>query len=250
MKRSYLITVLILAILLLDQALKVWVKLSFSLGDEVHLFGWPQLRLHFVENPGMAFGWTLLGGSSGKLTLSLFRLLAIAFLIWYIRQLLRARVPSFYLLGFGLILAGAMGNMIDCSVYGLLFSESAVGGPPAQLVNPRQGYAPFLMGKVVDMFFMPVTSGIYPAWLPGIGGRPYLFFRPVFNLADIAISAGVLTLLWVYLRSWGVLPQTADEKPSTERTGAVRQVDLTTTTTAAPRLPESAGKDRNAADSE
>jgi signal peptidase II len=249
MKRSYLITALILAILLLDQVLKVWVKLTFSLGDEIHLFGWPQLRLHFVENPGMAFGWTLLGGSSGKLTLSLFRLLAIAFLIWYIRQLLRARVPTPYLLGFGLILAGAIGNMIDCSVYGLFFSESTAAGPPAQLVSPGQGYAPPLMGKVVDMFFLPVSSGIYPDWLPGVGGRPYLFFRPVFNLADIAISVGVLTLLWVYLRSWGLIPHSGGAAPSAETAPAPR-AELPATTATAPTLPESAGKQDSAAGNE
>lgn len=239
MKRSYPLIALIAGILILDQALKVWVKLNFNIGDEIHLFGLPQVRFHFVENPGMAFGWTLLGGDNGKLTLSIFRLLAIAFLLWYIRQLLRARVPAGYLLGFGLILAGAIGNMIDCSVYGMVFSESTVAGPPAEWVTFGEGYAQPLMGKVVDMIFLPVSNGIYPAWIPAIGGRPYLFFRPVFNLADVAISGGVLILLWVYVRYWGRMTQPMAQSMVTENAPIRTDEESGATLAPAPIPPES-----------
>ena len=250
MKRSYLLIALITGIVVLDQALKVWIKLNFNIGDEIYLFGLPQVRFHFVENPGMAFGWTLLGGDNGKLTLSFFRLLAIAFLIWYLRQLLRARIPTSYLLGFGLILAGAVGNMIDCSVYGVFFSESTVEGPPAEWVALGTGYAPPLMGKVVDMFFLPIANGLYPAWIPGIGGRPYLFFRPVFNVADVAISGGVITLLWVYLRSWHSPPQSATDPATAEVTATSAPAENTATTVPAPIPPEPGPAQRNPGDSE
>lgn len=194
MKRSAYVTAIVLLILLLDQSLKIWVKSHMHYGDEIAIFGLDWALLHFVENEGMAFGLQF-GGAYGKLLLSLFRIIAVGFLIYYIRLLIQERVGYGLLLSFSLILAGAVGNIFDSAFYGLIFSESPYHGGVAELFPPGGGYAPLLYGKVVDMFYFPIAIGIYPDWFPLIGGEPYLFFKPVFNLADVAISLGVVHLL-------------------------------------------------------
>jgi signal peptidase II len=168
--------------------------------------GFDRALIHFVENEGMAFGWKLDLGQDydyGKLILSLFRIGAVGFLIYYIKSLITADVPKGLIVCFSLILAGALGNIIDSAFYGLIFSNSSYHGETlAQMFPAEGGYGSFLHGKVVDMFYFPLFDGVFPAWLPfGLGGEPYLFFRPVFNFADAAISVGVAVLI-LFQRSY------------------------------------------------
>lgn len=186
------IALLIVALLAVDQIVKIWIKTHFALDESVTVFpNWFFIR--FIENPGAAFGFEL-GGSYGKLTLSIFRLVAIGALGYYIHHLLRKKAPTGVLVGFSLIFAGALGNVIDSAFYGLLFSESTFTAP-ATFLPEGGGYVGFLHGKVVDMLFFPLFRGTYPSWIPGIGGESFLFFSPIFNLADSYITIGVLYML-------------------------------------------------------
>ncbi len=181
----------ILIILVADQALKIWIKTHMTIGEEINLFGnWG--RLHFIENNGMAFGMEM-GGKTGKLILSTFRIVAITAIGWFLNNLIRKKVNLALILTVSAILAGATGNLIDSAFYGLIFSESFVR--PAILFPPSGGYSSFLMGKVVDMFYFPVIDTHWPDWSPFRPGEPLIFFRPVFNIADSAITCGVLTIL-------------------------------------------------------
>lgn len=196
MKRTTLVALVVAAVLLVDQAVKVWVKTQMYYGEEFAIFGLSWARFRFIENPGMAFGWEF-GGGYGKLALSLFRIAAVGFLVYFIRQLIGARAKRGMLVCFALILAGAVGNIIDSAFYGLLFSESGYHSP-ATMLPPEGGYAGFLYGKVVDMLYFPILQGVFPSWVPVWGNEPYLFFRPVFNFADAAISVGVFAMLLFY----------------------------------------------------
>lgn len=171
-------------ILIADQVLKIFIKTSFTLGESVHVFDWFQIV--FVENPGMAFGITL----GSKLFLTLFRIVVIAFAIYYLYLLIRDKYKTSYIVCVALIVAGAIGNVIDSLFYGLIFSESTPF-QVAELFPEAGGYAPFLMGKVVDMFYFPLF--VIPDWVPWIGGD--VFFSPVFNIADSAITVGIIVLL-------------------------------------------------------
>jgi len=163
-----------------------------TLGQEYIMAGdW--FIIHFTENNGMAFGLQF-AGNYGKLALSLFRIFAVGFLGWYIVHLVRKKVGFGVILSFSLILAGALGNIIDSALYGLLFSESTYFDV-ARFMPTEGGYSTFLHGKVVDMFYFPILEGTYPQWFPFVGGDSFIFFRPVFNVADSAITIGVLTLL-------------------------------------------------------
>ncbi len=198
-KRALIALLIIVFVLLLDQALKIWVKTHMLLGEDsyLHWENWniSWFRLHFIENPGMAFGFSF-PGVLGKLFLSVFRIFLVALLI-----VILVLNSDKYRLGFtiflSMIIAGAMGNLIDSAFYGLIFSESPwyqSGVAPAHLVPWGQGYAPFLMGKVVDMLYFPLCNCTFPQWLPFIGGKDFLFFRPIFNIADSSIFIGVLGL--------------------------------------------------------
>ena len=149
--------------------------------------------LHFTENEGMAFGMKL-GGSSGKLILSIFRLIAITLIGWWLYRVIKSNGSSGLIVCISLIMAGAIGNIIDSAFYGLIFNESTYM-QVAQMFPPDGGYASFLHGKVVDMLYFPLIEARYPSWIPFVGGDDFIFFRPVFNIADSSITTGVFILI-------------------------------------------------------
>lgn len=174
-----------------------------TLGQEFHVLGnW--FIIHFTENNGMAFGLQF-SGNYGKLALSLFRIFAVIFLAWYIVRLAKKNTAFGVVFCFSLILAGALGNIIDSAFYSLLFSESTYFDL-ARFLPDQGGYGTFLHGRVVDMFYFPILEGTYPKWLPFWGGQEFIFFRPVFNIADSAITTGVLVLL-VFQRKFFASPK-------------------------------------------
>ncbi len=185
---------LVIFILVLDQALKIWVKTHMEYGDQISILGANWAFIHFVENNGMAFGISL-GGKLGKLALSLFRIGAVAFLIYYLKRLIEERQNMGVLICFALILAGAIGNILDSVFYGLIFSESPFHGGLAEIFPAEGGYESLLYGKVVDMLYFPMIDTYWPEWLPLIGGDRFQFFKPVFNIADSSISVGIVSLL-------------------------------------------------------
>jgi signal peptidase II len=187
-KKSVLIIVLILAI---DQILKIWVKTHLEIGQEIHLFGnWG--ILHFIENNGMAFGMEM-GGKPGKFILSLFRIVAIFGIGWFLNSLINKKASLGLILAVSAIMAGAIGNIIDSAFYGMIFSESFT--QPAVLFPPEGGYSSFLHGRVVDMFYFPIINTHWPDWSPIKPGESFVFFRPVFNIADSAITCGVISII-------------------------------------------------------
>lgn len=185
-------------VLIIDQVSKFWVKTHMTIGQDIYPFEADWAVIHFVENNGMAFGLSI-GGTYGKLLLSLFRITAVLFLAYYLRWLLRERAATVHLAGYGLVMAGALGNIIDSALYGMLFSESTFHGPPAVFLPEGGGYASFLHGKVVDMLYLPIWKGYLPDWMPFWGGEPFTFFRPVFNIADVAITSGVILILVLHV---------------------------------------------------
>ncbi len=195
MKKSTIVTLVVLVVIFLDQALKFWIKTSFHYSQEQLILGLNWARLHFVENNGMAFGLSF-GGITGKILLSIFRIVAVGVLIYYIRYLFRQKASLSILLSFALVLAGAIGNILDSAFYAMIFSETPVHEIGVAEIFPKGGgYGHFLQGKVVDMFYFPIFEGEFPSWIPFFGGEDFLFFRPVFNLADAAITVGVISLL-------------------------------------------------------
>ena len=163
------------------------------------MFGQDWARIHFVENKGMAFGLEM-GGAAGKYALSIFRILMVGLLGYIIKGLVQVKESKWLIVCFSLIIAGAIGNIIDSMVYGLIFSASSFHGPVAQFMPESGGYAPFLQGKVVDMFHFPMVTTTWPEWVPKWGGSSFEFFRPVFNVADAAISVGVIAILLFHRR--------------------------------------------------
>ena len=200
MTRKFLAYSLPLLVLLLDQGSKIWVKTHLAYGEEIAILGWDRALIHFVENNGMAFGLSF-GGAAGKIALTGFRLLAVGLLGYYLGHIIRSGVSRRFLVGFALVLGGAIGNIIDSVFYGVLFSESTYHSGPATFLPEGGGYAPLFFGRVVDMLYLPLAYGVYPEWVPWLGGRAFLFFRPVFNVADVAICTGVVLLLLSYYRT-------------------------------------------------
>lgn len=203
---GYLSAIIILMVIIGDQILKIWVKTHFYLYESLEITSW--FKLNFIENPGMAFGIEL----GSKLFLTLFRIIASIALIYI---LIRIRNNSYYSRGFfvclSLITAGAIGNVIDCMFYGMIFSESTPY-TLAQIFPDAGGYASFLHGKVVDMFYFPIASWDWPEWMPGVGGEHFIFFQPVFNLADAAISAGIIAFILFYSKYLASNPEEQQKK--------------------------------------
>lgn len=188
---------IVFAVIVIDQILKIWVKTSFYIGEDVEIFSWFHLR--FIENPGMAFGMTL----GSKLFLTLFRIVAVSLLVWYIVRLCKdCTAKKGYVACIALITAGAAGNIVDCVFYGEIFSSPY---PPeyAAFVPWGEGYGDLFHGMVVDMFYFPLFSFTWPEWLPLIGGKVFSFFDPVFNFADAAITIGFIILIFGYYRYLG-----------------------------------------------
>lgn len=187
-KKSVLFIILILII---DQILKIWVKTHMEIGQEIHLLG-DRGMLHFIENNGMAFGMEM-GGKPGKLILSIFRVIAIIGIGWFLNSLITKKTNLGLILAVSAIMAGAIGNIIDSAFYGMIFNESY--NQLATLFPPEGGYSSFLHGRVVDMFYFPVINTYWPDWSPINAGESFIFFRPVFNIADSAITCGVISII-------------------------------------------------------
>jgi signal peptidase II len=210
---------LILFIILIDQALKIWVKTHMPYGVEgEHKVIGDWFRLHFLENEGMAFGMKLGGGAAiGKIILTLFRLVAVVFGFFLLKKLVVKEYSRGAIICGALILAGALGNLIDSMFYGMIFTNSSYHTREiAHFTSFGQGYGQFLHGRVVDMLYFPLCSGTFPKWMPFVGGDHFEFFEPVFNIADAAISIGVITLVLFQKRfiHKKVLPATAEQPQS------------------------------------
>lgn len=180
-------------VLITDQFLKFWIKTNMVLGQEFQIFNW--FIIHFTENNGMAFGIEF-GGLTGKVLLTLFRIIVVSLAIYYLRKMISTSVRTGALISVGLIMGGAIGNIIDSVFYGVIFNESY--NNIASFLPEAGGYAPFLQGKVVDMFYFPLINTHFPNWLPVFGGEHFVFFRPVFNIADAGISVGIILILLFY----------------------------------------------------
>jgi signal peptidase II len=191
MTRGRVAVLLVIAILLIDQIIKILVKTGMELHESIRITDW--FYISFIENNGMAWGMQI----GPKLLLSLFRVIAIAFLGYYIWLQAKKKARWGYIICLVMVLAGATGNLIDCMFYGLGF-EASTPFSVSHWVGLGNGYAPFLMGKVVDMFYFPIIQTTWPDWMPFWGGEEFIFFSPVFNFADASISVGVVTLLLFY----------------------------------------------------
>jgi signal peptidase II len=203
--------VLIAIILVVDQAVKIYIKTHFQLHESFRVTNW--FYIYFTENSGMAFGWEFFD----KIFLTLFRIIAAGLLIWYMVYISRKKqFPTGYVLSIALIIAGALGNVIDCVFYGLIFDHSY--GQVAGFFPEGGGYAPIFYGKVVDMLFFPLINTTLPDWLPIWGGRDFLFFRPVFNIADTSITTGILILL-IFYRSC-LAEDTKGKKSKSDKAGS------------------------------
>ena len=188
-RQHRLALIIILSVLVIDQIIKIKVKTGMSLGESIDVTSW--FKILFVENNGMAFGMEIIG----KLFLSLFRIGAIGFFTWYLIKILDKGFPTGYIVTVSFVIAGAIGNLLDCMFYGLIFTESTPFDQ-AVMTSVGEGYAPFLYGKVVDMFYFPLWT--WPDWMPLVGGD--IFFGPVFNFADSCITCGVIALLLFYTK--------------------------------------------------
>ena len=207
--KGRLATLIVIAILLIDQAIKIWVKTSMMLHESIHVTDW--FYITFIENMGMAFGMQL----GSKIVLSLFRVFAISALTYYIWLEVRRKSRTGYIVCLAMVLAGALGNLIDCLFYGMVFCESSPFYV-SYFVPFGTGYAPLLMGKVVDMFYFPLIETEWPLWMPFVGGEHFVFFSPVFNFADASISVSVVLLLLFYRKEISRISLSSAAEPKEE----------------------------------
>ena len=205
---GWLVTAMVVILLVIDQIIKLYIKTHFYLGESVRVTEW--FFIDFVENNGMAWGMSFIN----KLTLSLVRTVAIIVLLCYLRSIIKAGTHRLlYIYMVALVTTGAIGNMIDSMFYGLVFNASSEYYT-SYWVPFGNGYAPFLMGKVVDMFYFPLIVTTWPDWVPFVGGNPYVFFSPIFNFADASISVGVVLLLLFYRKE---ISEISIKKKNTDR---------------------------------
>jgi signal peptidase II len=216
---------IIATIIIVDQILKIWIKTTYPTGEVIRVFGMDWFRLHFIENPGMAWGWKF-GNETGKIVLTLFRLAAVIFGTWYLGQIVKKKYSKGFIVCASLIYAGALGNLIDSMFYGMFFDKGLHYEPTindyisysgiAQFSS--EGYSSFLHGSVVDMLYFPMFSGNFPSWMPWVGGESFEFFSPIFNIADASISIGVITLLLFQKRFFKKLSE--NKHPSSVETSS------------------------------
>lgn len=195
---------IIVLLLILDQVLKIWIKTHMQLHECIDITSW--FKIYFIENPGMAFGVEVMG----KLFLSIFRIIAVCFIGYYLYKLIKENYSFGFIACISLIFAGAIGNIVDSVFYGVVFDHSF--GQVATFLPDGGGYATWLHGKVVDMFYFPLIKTVLPDWFPIWGGEEFVFFRPIFNLADSAICVGVFLLLLCYRHTLSISLSKEKEK--------------------------------------
>ncbi|MBQ7941211.1 MAG: lipoprotein signal peptidase [Muribaculaceae bacterium] len=214
--KGWLAAIIIVSVIILDQLLKIWVKTNFFYGEEYVITDW--FRLYFIENNGMAFGMEF----GSKLLLTWFRIIAVILLIYYLYRIKdNPKQQIGYIACISLMTAGALGNVIDCIFYGVIFDNPM---PPftAELFPEGGGYGTLFHGRVVDMLYFPLVEWNWPDWMPWIGGEHFIFFHPIFNFADAALSVGVITLILFYSKNLYFKEETSDtessDKDSSDRT--------------------------------
>ena len=192
--KTFVAILVVVLVILADQLSKIWVKTHMELYDSIDITNW--FKIYFVENNGMAFGIE----AGGKLFLSLFRIIAVTFIVIYLNRLIKQEFKKGFIVCITLILAGASSNIIDSIFYGAIF-EASYPGHIASFTPWGEGYSTLLHGKVVDMLYFPIFNTTLPNWIPFIGGEDFLFFRFIFNFADSAITIGVILLLLFYRKT-------------------------------------------------